>query len=206
MKCSILKKQTKKVNFSNDTKILDGTSIQILLFSKLILGFFKLKNYKKIDKIEDILEITKSLDILEFCIKESFILINNLLEKEVFKSSTNEYLIVVNNTLSESIQLLSGQFYSKILYPNGNINYVIYKFPLYYNNENNNIEIDWDHIYFYNRVNKYKNNNRIPLILKGSRDIKDTIGINCISELRNFINLLKNAHEFILSLIENDFK
>lgn len=210
MKCATLKTQNRQirkkiVNFSSDTKILDGTSNQNLLFAKIILGFFKTKNYVKIDKIEDIIEITQNIDILEFCIQESYNLINNLLEKEIFKTFINEYLTMENNNLSDSIQLSSGKFYSKILYPDGKINYITHKFPLYYDNEIDNIEIDWNHKYFDIRTNKYKNNDKVPIILKGSRDIRNTIGVKYLPEIEKFIKLLKETIDFILGSIENEF-
>lgn len=199
-------KQNKKVNFSNDTKILDGTSGEILLFAKLILGFLKFKNYEKIDTIEDVIKFTENINILELCIKDSFILIDNLLDKEMFKYFKNNYSTIKNNSMSTSIQLLTGKFYSKILYPDGKIEYVTHKFPLYYDNDVESLEIDWNHTYFDIRTNKYKNNDKVHVILKGSRDIKNVIGPNYITDITNFIKLLRNTQQFILySSTENEF-
>lgn len=56
----------KSVSFSDDVKLHDGTSYKNIIYSKIIINFFK----KKIKNGKDILKITKDKEILLFCLNE----------------------------------------------------------------------------------------------------------------------------------------
>lgn len=56
----------KSVSFSDDAKLHDGTSYKNIIYSKIIIDFFK----KKIKNGKDILSITKDKEILYFCLHE----------------------------------------------------------------------------------------------------------------------------------------
>ena len=193
------------VSFSKDTKEVDGTSKEVLMYAKLFCGYFKIKNYENVKNIDDVLKITDNLYILEFCIEKSQDLLNILIQKEIDIKRENHKIINYPDknypdkiyNISVTTQIESGHFISKILYPNGKIYFAKNKYPLYFNNESNKIEIDWEHNFFNVRSNNFKVSDRVPIILCGSRDIRQSVSIKFIPFIRNFIKLLENTQEYL---------
>lgn len=189
----------KKVTFCENVKNVDGTSTKVMIYSKLFLGFFGMKNnkYKIIKSIEDVLDISNDINILEFCIQKSMDLIQNLYNKEQNSEIQNSEIDKSEYNLSDASQIHNGEFFSKVVYPNGEIEYFINKYPLYYDSDTENIEIDWGHKFFQTKAEKYKKNKNIAIVITGSRDITQTVSVKHIPSIKKFIKLLRDTQEFI---------
>jgi hypothetical protein len=197
----------KKVTFCENVKNIDGTSTNVMIYSKLFLGFFGMKNnkFKMVKTIEDVLDISDNIDILEFCIQKSLDLIQNLYNKEQNYDIEDSKIDKSEYNLSDASQIHNGEFFSKVVYPNGKIEYLKNKYPLYYDNDTKNIEIDWGHNFFQTKAEKYKKNKNknIAIVITGSRDITQTVSAKNIPSIKKFIKLLIDTKEFIfLSLFD----
>ena len=87
----------KSVSFSDDVKLHDGTSYKNIIYSKIIINFFK----KKIKNGKDILKITKDKDILYFCLNECRIAKSKL--EHIYKIN-NIFFRILNYTIQDNIK------------------------------------------------------------------------------------------------------
>ena len=87
----------KSVSFSRDAKLYDGTSYKNIIYSNIIINFFK----KKIKNEKDILNITKDKDILYFCFNECRIAKSKL--EHLYKVN-NIFFRILNYNQDENIK------------------------------------------------------------------------------------------------------
>ena len=89
--------ERKSVSFTSDTKLYDGTSYKNIIYSKIIIDFFK----KKIKSKEDVLKITKDKEILIFCLNESKIAKSKL---EYLSKFDNIFFRIFNHSNQDNIK------------------------------------------------------------------------------------------------------
>jgi len=211
IKLSFVKMCKKRISFSEDVKMHDGTSERVVTYTTLLFdffGFIKKKHAKKnikrkkITNVWDVFEITTNLEDIIFTIKEVKNLISNL------ESSSEEEEDLIEDpiedtsgrdedcTISDTVYVKGVGFISDIKMPNGDIKRITNKFPYKYYISEKKIDVDWEHDFFnYSSSSKKKTKlKKVSICRHGSLDLGGKLLTVHLPMLWSFLCLLEESH------------
>ena len=208
----------KKISFSGDVKMHDGTSQRVYTYTTLLFDFFglrtkkdALKNIKrkKINTSWDVFEITTNLDDIIYTIKEVKNLISKLEsrcvddEEQVDDTTRTDVTTRTDEdcTIADVVYVKGVGFISDIKMPNGDSKTVTNKFPHKYYISEKKIDVDWEHCFFNSCKKKTTKLKRVSICRHGSRDLGGKLTLSHLPALWSFLCLLEETHDK-LQLIE----